>query len=507
MTTVVKGKLLEQDIAKWDGITRTATRKDQTGGTIAGNSVGHEVDVLEVYGAGSSYTWQTITDCINRIGSSSVTLLFKPGTWTVDQNLTIGSNFTCRVPAGCVFNVSSGKTLTFSGPVIRDAQTWTSGSGTVTENGTRYVSGKLDLTGAVIQGTSALVFEGSSDDAFETTFSITSPTADRTITFPDADVNLGSIAGTSGNNTWTGNNTFTSDVTVQSSDAGAAVGPTLILDRNSASAADSDVLGGIIFRGRDDAGGTDDYGQIQAEAVDTGAASEDGKISIQTKVAGTLATRAYVAQGFVVGSPTGTDKGGGAINCVTLYINGSQTYPGFEYIKTSTLSAGSTVAFVDDTDFDFSLYDEVLFQFTSATMVNNNNYVTVALGTGAGPTYDTTSGYVGYIKSMSSGATERIAASTTTSFQLIDNAAGYSLANNANNVWYGHVRMIRPTATTGYRAIDWKFDFMENGGAHITAVGAGHYTSNTGTALSGIRFGNGGGNWSCTVRAYGLRNS
>jgi len=40
---------------------------------------------------------------------------------------------------------------------------------------------------------SPLVFEGATADAFETTFAITDPTADRTITFPDADVTLGSV--------------------------------------------------------------------------------------------------------------------------------------------------------------------------------------------------------------------------------------------------------------------------------------------------------------------------
>lgn len=152
MTTVVKGKILEEDIHHWDGVTRTASRRDGTGGTVTGNALGHEVDVLEVYGSGTSYTWQTVNDCITRIGSAAATLIFKPGTWTIDQNLTIGSNFVCRIPAGCVFNVSSGKTLTFSGPVIRDYATWTSGSGTVTESGTRTYSGTHNFVSATVQG-------------------------------------------------------------------------------------------------------------------------------------------------------------------------------------------------------------------------------------------------------------------------------------------------------------------------------------------------------------------
>ena len=214
MTIVTKGKILRQDLELWDGVNKTAVRKDSTGGTVSGLVLGYEVDVLASYGNGENYTWQTINDCVRRIGSASVTLIFNPGTWTIDQDLTIGSNFTCRIPAGCVFNVSSGKTLTFSGPVIRDSSTWTSGSGTVTENGTRTFTGLIDLTGAVIQGTNALVFEGSTDNVYETTLVITNPTADRTLTIPDADVDLSALPSLSGNNTWSGNQIFAGTLTM-----------------------------------------------------------------------------------------------------------------------------------------------------------------------------------------------------------------------------------------------------------------------------------------------------
>lgn len=147
MTTVIKDKILRSDIVHYDGITKTSSRKDSTGGTISGLKLGVEVDVLQVYGSGVDYTKSTIQKCINAIGSASVTLVFNPGTWTIDENLTIGSNFTCRVPAGAVFNVSSGKTLTFSGPVIHDSATWTSGSGTVTESGTRVFTGAESHSG------------------------------------------------------------------------------------------------------------------------------------------------------------------------------------------------------------------------------------------------------------------------------------------------------------------------------------------------------------------------
>lgn len=112
-----------------------------------------------------------------------------------------------------------------------------------------------------------------------------------------------------------------------STDAGASAGPAFTLDRNSASPAASDVLGAVTYRGRDSAGNAETYAQTQAEIVDATSTSEDGKWAIQTVVAGTLATRAYVAQGVVVGSPTGTDKGAGTINVASgLYDNNNRAY-------------------------------------------------------------------------------------------------------------------------------------------------------------------------------------
>ena len=47
-------------------------------------------------------------------------------------------------------------------------------------------TGTADLTGLVMSGASPLVFEGATDDAYETTLAFTDPTADRTITIPNA---------------------------------------------------------------------------------------------------------------------------------------------------------------------------------------------------------------------------------------------------------------------------------------------------------------------------------
>jgi hypothetical protein len=74
-------------------------------------------------------------------------------------------------------------------------------------------TGTADLTGTVLSGASPLVFEGATDNAYETTLAVTDPTADRTVTLPNATATLIGKATTDtltnktfdlGSNTWTG---------------------------------------------------------------------------------------------------------------------------------------------------------------------------------------------------------------------------------------------------------------------------------------------------------------
>ena len=120
---------------------------------------------------------------------------------------TIGS-----ASATSAMTISSGGVVTFIDDIIiKDGGTIGSASDTdsfaidasgnvsftqnVTIAGTTTLNGQLVLgdaaadtlaIGAVLQGANPLVFEGATSNAHETTFAITDPTADRTITFPDA---------------------------------------------------------------------------------------------------------------------------------------------------------------------------------------------------------------------------------------------------------------------------------------------------------------------------------
>ena len=119
-------------------------------------------------------------------------------------------------------------------------------------------------------------------------------------------------------------NTFLhqSDVTVTSADAGAGQGPALTLDRASASPAASDLLGALAFQGRSATGVARGYARLLADILDATNASEDGRLLFQTAAAGTLATRAYLGAGVVVGAPAGGDPGAGKLNAEELQVGG-----------------------------------------------------------------------------------------------------------------------------------------------------------------------------------------
>jgi hypothetical protein len=131
MGSIVRGKIIRDDVALFDGVNKTATRVDATSGTITGLQVNDHVDVLQVFGGGTAYTVGTIEAARRFIGSASVCVMFSPGTWTIDSDVTLPATMSAHISAGCVFSVSSGITLTFSGPVYVQHSTWFSGDGTV----------------------------------------------------------------------------------------------------------------------------------------------------------------------------------------------------------------------------------------------------------------------------------------------------------------------------------------------------------------------------------------
>ena len=95
-----------------------------------------------------------------------------------------GGNFVGQVPQ-TDFTTASATSI-HGGSAIETAIQ--SGTYTLTNKtlSTATLTGIITATSAVFAGASPLVFEGSTSDSFETTLAITDPTADRTITIPNA---------------------------------------------------------------------------------------------------------------------------------------------------------------------------------------------------------------------------------------------------------------------------------------------------------------------------------
>lgn len=136
------------------------------------------------------------------------------------------------------------------------------------------------------------------------------------------------------------------DLTLTSTDAGATGEPDLILDRDSASPAASDVLGRVIFRGEDDAGNDQDYAMIQSVLVDPVNTSEDGALVFQTAIAGTLTTGLHL-QGaqLLLGDTTNANNLGG------LTINQGAADDEVFSLKSSDVAHGMTSVTETDTYF------------------------------------------------------------------------------------------------------------------------------------------------------------
>lgn len=111
---------------------------------------------------------------------------------------------------------------------------------------------------------------------------------------------------------------FTGNFTVTSTDAGASVGPTLKLYRNSASPAASDIIARLDFAGMDSGAAEQRYGDIYVQITDPTAASEDATMFIRNVVAGTVTSQiSLTATGAQIPAIGATTPGTGAFTTLS----------------------------------------------------------------------------------------------------------------------------------------------------------------------------------------------
>ena len=165
------------------------------------------------------------------------------------------------------------------------------------------VTGNLTVSGTTTTVNSTTIdvqnsvrFEGATADEYETILTVADPTADRTITLPDAS---GTVAFTSDltnyitasttdtltNKTITNaasisitNAQTTDSLLLTTTEASSTAGPVITLKRNSASPADSDYMGQIKFKGENDNDDEITYAKITGKILDASNGTEDGML-------------------------------------------------------------------------------------------------------------------------------------------------------------------------------------------------------------------------------------
>ena len=224
-------------------------------------------------------------------------------------------------------------------------------------------------------------------------------------------------------------------VVITSADAGAGPGPQLILDRNSASPAASDILGTVSFQGRDAGAGTDTYARISAEIVDPTAGSEDGRFVVETKIATTLSKRFFVGAGLYSSGATGGDQGADTINASGVFDDGV-------LLTSGGITLGTEVATTSGTVHDFTGLPagikRIIITLEGVSLSGTDN-ILVQLGDAGG--FEATgyisssvllvdAGSVGVSSDTTGFIMNRSAATDVFSGQMI-----LTLSDSANNTW------------------------------------------------------------------------
>ncbi len=93
---------------------------------------------------------------------------------------------------------------------------------------------------------------------------------------------------------------------LESTEAGATSGPDIILNRNSASPADSDYIGTIKFKGENSVSAETEYARVEGRISDVTSTTEDGSLRLHTMLSGAL-TQSVTIQNGAMGVGPGTN--------------------------------------------------------------------------------------------------------------------------------------------------------------------------------------------------------
>jgi len=136
-------------------------------------------------------------------------------------------------------------------------------------------------------------------------------------------------------------------------DSGATVGPVMDLFRDSTSPAASDIMGSVVFYGRDSAANKQEYAGIEAVIVDATSTSEDGQLDFYATKAGTrtkfasmtaAATALTGAAAYSADAPlTVSSTAAGAVATLTSTEAGAGLGPTLDLYRNSASPAANDV--------------------------------------------------------------------------------------------------------------------------------------------------------------------
>lgn len=168
-------------------------------------------------------------------------------------------------------------------------------------------------------------------------------------------------------------------VTFESTDAGAATGPNLLLYRNSSSPADDDNIGAIRFRGRNDNSENVDYAEIESLIVDASDGTEDGALAFRTVNGGTSAEHMRVrSDGIVTFSScaintTSTTVASRGSRFAINQNNASGFAIAIDNVRNDTASSGGILITNNETSGTFDLMSFLSSGDSEIGSINTNN--------------------------------------------------------------------------------------------------------------------------------------
>lgn len=188
-----------------------------------------------------------------------------------------------------------------------------------------------------------------------------------------------------------------------------------------------------------------------------------------------------------------------------LTSNGSTSAPSFQ----APVSSGSLVlleqhtasssASLDFTTFISGTYDEYQIECVNVLAATNGANLVIRMGTGAGPSWDSSGVYQWSLAQWSqTGSGGSAGGNADTSIRI-----GNSLSNTATSTWNGSYKFLNPASTASHKFVTGHYVNVDSSPNFNAGVGGGKYGSTT--AVTGVQFLMSSGNIaSGTIRVYGL---